>query len=178
MIFIGLGGNLTCPTFGTPRATCGAALQIMEQRGIKVTNRSRWYESAPVPVSDQPWYVNGVVSVETSLDPAPLVAEVLNIEAELGRRRTVANAPRTIDLDVIAHGDTVIEADQKHQVAIPHPRMHTRAFVLLPMREIAPDWRHPALGKGLKELIAALPADQECRAMDDGPGLYGTEWAG
>lgn len=178
MIFIGLGGNLTCPTFGAPRATCGAALQIMEQRGIKVIERSRWYESAPVPVSDQPWYVNGVVSVDTTLNPAALVTEVLDIEAELGRRRTVANAPRTIDLDVIAHGDTVIEAGHKHEVAIPHPRMHTRAFVLLPMREIAPDWRHPASDRHIDALIADLPADQECRPMTDGPGLYGTEWAG
>ncbi len=178
MIFIGLGGNLTCPTFGAPRATCGAALQIMEQRGIKVLERARWYESAPVPVSDQPWYVNGVVGVDTALGPADLVAEVLDIEAELGRRRTIANAPRTIDLDVIAHGDTVIEADEKHQVAIPHPRMHTRAFVLLPMHEIAPDWRHPASGREIEALIADLPPDQECRAMADGPGLYGTEWVG
>ncbi|MGJ3258843.1 MAG: 2-amino-4-hydroxy-6-hydroxymethyldihydropteridine diphosphokinase [Rhodospirillales bacterium] len=176
MIIIGLGGNLTCPTFGPPRATCGAALQIMEQRGIKVTARSRWYESAPVPVSDQPWYVNGVVSVETALDAPDLVQEVLEIEAELGRRRTVPNAPRTIDLDVIAHGDTVLESNARHHVSVPHPRMHTRAFVLLPMREIAPDWRHPATGRSLDDLIAALPAGQECRPMPDGPGLFGTEW--
>ncbi|MBO6948298.1 MAG: 2-amino-4-hydroxy-6-hydroxymethyldihydropteridine diphosphokinase [Rhodospirillales bacterium] len=178
MILIGLGGNLTCPTFGPPRATCGAALQIMENRGVSVSARSRWYETAPVPVSDQPWYVNGIVAVETTLEPAALVAEVLDIENELGRRRTVANAPRTIDLDVIAHGDTVIEADQKHQVAIPHPRMHLRAFVLLPMREIAPDWRHPASGRMLDDMIADLPADQECRPMAEADGFYGTEWAG
>ena len=178
MIFIGLGGNLTCPTFGPPRATCGAALQIMEQRGIKVSARSRWYESAPVPVSDQPWYVNGVVAAETSLDADALVREVLEIETELGRRRTVANAPRTIDLDVIAYGDTVIKGNARDQVTIPHPRMHGRAFVVLPMAEIAPDWRHPVSGASLDELIAALPADQVCRPMQDADGMYGTEWAG
>jgi 2-amino-4-hydroxy-6-hydroxymethyldihydropteridine diphosphokinase len=97
VIFIGLGGNLTCETFGTPRTTCGAALQIMDQRGLRIRERSRWYESAPVPASDQPWYVNGVVSIETTLDARDLVREVLSIEAELGRRRTVPNAPRTID---------------------------------------------------------------------------------
>lgn len=176
MIIIGLGGNLTCPTFGPPRATCGAALQIMEQRGIKVTARSRWYESAPVPVSDQPWYVNGVVCVDTPLDATDLVRDVLEIEAELGRRRTVPNAPRTIDLDVIAHGDTVIESNARHHVAVPHPRMHIRAFVLLPMREIAPDWRHPVYGRPLDDLIAELPPGQECRPMPDGRGLFGTEW--
>lgn len=176
MIFIGLGGNLTCPTFGAPRATCGAALQILEQRGIRVTARSRWYESAPVPVSDQPWYVNGVVAVETVLDAADLVEAVLEVEAELGRRRTVPNAPRTIDLDVVAHGETVLESRERHHVSVPHPRMHTRAFVLLPMREIAPDWRHPISGKSIDKLIAELPEDQECRPMPDADGVFGTEW--
>lgn len=178
MIFIGLGGNLACPTFGPPRATCGAALQIMEQRGIKIAAHSRWYESAPVPVSDQPWYVNGVVTVETTLNARELVHEVLEIENELGRRRSVANAPRTIDLDVIAYGDDVIEGDAGNHVTIPHPRMHDRAFVLLPMAEIAPDWRHPASGAAIKDLIAALPADQVCRPMMDGNGIFGTERAG
>jgi len=178
VIFIGLGGNLTCPTFGPPRATCGAALQIMEQRRIRITARSRWYESAPVPVSDQPWYVNAVVCVDTALDADALVHEVLEIETELGRRRTVANAPRTIDLDVIAYGDTVIEGDARHHVTIPHPRMQGRAFVLLPMAEIAPDWRHPLSGAALDELIAALPTDQVCRPMADAAGMYGTEWTG
>jgi 2-amino-4-hydroxy-6-hydroxymethyldihydropteridine diphosphokinase len=178
VIFIGLGGNLACPTFGPPRATCGAALQIMEQRGIKVTLRSRWYESAPVPVSDQPWYVNGVVAVETVLGAHDLVREVLEIESELGRRRTVANAPRTIDLDVIAFDGETITGDARHHVTIPHPRMHERAFVLLPMAEIAPDWHHPSSGTPISELIDALPDDQVCRPMPDAPGLYGTEWTG
>ncbi len=178
MIFIGLGGNLTCPTFGPPRATCGAALQIMEQRGIKIAARSRWYESAPVPISGQPWYVNGVVAVDTTLDARELVRDVLEIEAELGRRRTVANAPRTIDLDVIAHGDSVIKGDARHHVTIPHPRMQDRAFVLLPMAEIAPDWRHPVSQVPLRDLIAALPVNQECRPMPDAGGAFGTEWMG
>lgn len=178
MIFIGLGGNLTCPTFGPPRATCGAALQIMEQRGIKVRARSKWYESAPVPISDQPWYVNGIVSVETKLTPENLVGEVLEIEAELGRRRTTVNAPRTIDLDVIAHDMNVVTGDARHHVTVPHPRMQGRAFVLLPMAEIAPDWRHPITNETLGDMIAALPAGQECRPMPDGPGLFGTEWTG
>jgi 2-amino-4-hydroxy-6-hydroxymethyldihydropteridine diphosphokinase len=119
VIFIGLGGNLTCETFGTPRTTCGAALQIMDQRGLRIRERSRWYESAPVPASDQPWYVNGVVSIETTLDARDLVREVLSIEAELGRRRTVPNAPRTIDLDVIAYHDAVITADNPALAGYP-----------------------------------------------------------
>ncbi|MEX2311210.1 MAG: 2-amino-4-hydroxy-6-hydroxymethyldihydropteridine diphosphokinase, partial [Rhodospirillales bacterium] len=101
-----------------------------------------------------------------------------DIEAELGRRRTVANAQRTIDLDVIAYHDQVIDAVNPVNVAIPHPRMHTRTFVLLPLQDIQPTWRHPGSGKTLDQLIDALPDDQICRPMADGPGLYGTEWAG
>lgn len=178
MIFLGVGGNLPCETFGQPRATCGAALQILEARGVKITARGRWYESAPVPASDQPWYVNGVVAVKTSLDPVALIREMLDVEAELGRRRTVANAPRTIDLDVVAYGDWVIEPTTPGGAAIPHPRMHQRAFVLKPLADIAPDWRHPATDRALSELLDELPKNQICRPLPDAAGLFGTEWAG
>jgi len=178
LIILGLGGNLTCETFGAPRTTCGAALQILETRGAKITHRSRWYESAPVPVSDQPWYVNGVVCVDTKLSPEDLVKEVLDVEAELGRRRTVANAARTIDIDVIAYNDVVISGETREQVEIPHPRMHTRAFVLLPLAEISPDWQHPSRAQSLSEMISALPENQICRPLDDASGLFGTEWQG
>jgi len=176
LIILGLGGNLTCETFGSPRTTCGAALQILEARGIQITGRSKWYESAPVPMSDQPWYVNGVVSVETRLSPESLVKEALDIEAELGRRRTVANAARTIDIDVIAYNGVVIEGATPDQVAIPHPRMHSRAFVLLPLAEIAPNWQHPERTESLSDLIATLPENQVCRPLEDANGLFGTEW--
>ena len=129
-------------------------------------------------MSDQPWYVNGVVCVKTDLGPAELVKEVLEVEAELGRRRTVANAARTIDIDVIAYNDVVISGDTREEVAIPHPRMHTRAFVLLPLAEISSEWQHPAQTQSLSEMIAALPENQVCRPLDDANGLFGTEWQG
>ena len=178
MIVLGLGGNLPCETFGLPRTTCGAALQILEARGINITHRSRWYESAPVPASDQPWYVNGVVGIETVLEPVALVKEVLDVEAELGRRRSTVNAPRTIDIDVIAYNDVVISGDHTGDVEIPHPRMHSRAFVLLPMAEIFPDWQHPKQAKSIAELVAQLPKDQICRPLEDAKGMFGTEWMG
>lgn len=178
MIILGLGGNLTCETFGSPRTTCGVALQMLEARGIAVTGRSKWYESAPVPISDQPWYVNGIVSVETHLTPESLVKEVFDVETELGRRRTVANAARTIDIDVIAYNDVTIEGTTPDEVAIPHPRMHTRAFVLLPLTEIAPNWQHPNRTESLPELVAALPENQICRPLKDAERLFGTEWNG
>lgn len=178
MIILGLGGNLSCETFGAPRRTSGAALEILEKRGIQVLARSLWYESAPVPISDQPWYINAVVSVETKLAPLDLVREVLDVERELGRRRSTPNAPRTIDLDVISYNDIVIGPNEDADIAIPHPRMHERAFVLLPMADITPDWAHPVSKDTLQTLINALDSDQICRAMPDADGLYGTEWYG
>ena len=178
MILIGLGGNLVCETFGPPRRTCGAALSLLEARGSRVVARSRWYESAPVPAGDQPWYINAAVAIETTLDPRALVEEALEVEAVLGRRRSIPNAPRTIDLDVLAYGDTVIHPQKAGDAAVPHPRLHRRAFVLLPINDITPDWRHPESGTGIDALIDALPRDQICRPIDDADGVFGTEWRG
>lgn len=179
MIFLGLGGNLECETYGGPRRTCGAALDLLSERGVSILAHSRWYESAPVPVSDQPWFINGVVSIETRLSPGDLVKTVLAVESELGRRRSVPNAPRTIDIDVIAYDNEIIDrVDGRNasDVIIPHPRMHIRAFVILPLADIAPQWRHPVTGQGIEELKGDLPKDQICRAIPDADGLWGTEW--
>lgn len=179
MIFLGLGGNLGCETYGSPRRTCGAALEMLSTKGIGILAHSPWYESAPVPASDQPWYINGVVSVTTNLPPHDLVKTVLSVEAELGRRRSIPNAARTIDIDVLAYGDDIIEANHNTNVSdviIPHPRMHSRAFVVLPLADIAPDWHHPVTGTHIQELVEKLPPGQTCRAIADGTGLLGTEW--
>lgn len=162
MIFIGIGANLPSPA-GPPRATAEAALQALAAAGIAVRRRSRWYESAPVPPSDQPWYVNGVVEVETGLDPAALLAVLHRIEAAFGRTRTVANAARPLDLDLLVYDDRVL--DGPDGVIVPHPRLHERAFVLLPLAELAPDWRHPRTGQAISTLIAALPPGAEARSI-------------
>jgi 2-amino-4-hydroxy-6-hydroxymethyldihydropteridine diphosphokinase len=176
MIFLGLGGNLSCETYGSPRRTCGAALEILARRGVAIAAHSHWYESAPVPISDQPWFVNGVVNVETALSPEQLVKTVLEVEGELGRRRSVPNAARTIDIDVLAYDDQVVGGKPHTDVEIPHPRMHSRAFVLLPLADIAPEWVHPISRQHIRDLIDALPADQICREIPDGEGISGTEW--
>lgn len=179
MIFLGLGGNLDCKTYGSPRRTCGAALEILAQKNIQIIAHSRWYKSAPVPVSDQPWFINGVVGVTTTLTPQDLVASVLEVESELGRRRSVPNAARTIDIDVLAYDDQIVsgqDQDVLSDVMIPHPRMHLRAFVLLPLADIAPDWVHPRTNVNISDLIKALPKDQVCQPIPDGEGLSGTEW--
>ena len=163
MILIGLGANLPSLRHGPPRAALEAALLALADAGVRVIARSRWYESAPVPPSDQPWFVNGVVRVETASDPTKLLDLLLAIERGLGRERRTANAPRVMDLDLLAYGEVI--SDGAEGPVLPHPRLHERAFVLLPLREIAPDWRHPALGRGVGELIEALGGDQEIRPL-------------
>ncbi len=155
MILLALGANLPNPRFGPPRATCEAALRELEARGIRVVKRSRWYRSRPVPPSAQPDYVNGVVAVETALDPAALLAELHGIETAFGRERREKNAARMLDLDLIAYHERVSDGGRGGPI-LPHPRMAGRAFVLAPLREVAPDWRHPASGRTLDELLAAL----------------------
>lgn len=164
MILIGIGANLPTRAFGTPRGACEAALRSLASAGVRVVERSRWYKSAPVPPSDQPWFVNGVVRVETGLDPRALLALLHGIERDMGRERRAVDAPRVIDLDLLAYGDKV--CDEPGGPALPHPRLHERAFVLLPLVEIAPDWRHPASGRHVRDLIAALDAEQKAVALD------------
>ena len=163
MIIIGIGANLTSPRYGAPRATCGAALESFAKTGLTIIARSRWYESAPVPISDQPWFVNGVVTVSTTLSPQALLDLLHNIEHSFGRVRRVRNEARILDLDLIAYDDLVIEGEEG--AILPHPRMHQRAFVLLPLVELAPDWVHPVLKTPIEKLVSALPKDQEIRAV-------------
>ena len=154
MILIGLGGNLPSQEHGPPRATLAAALQALEAKGARTLRRSPWYESAPVPPSGQPWYVNAVAEVESALSPEALLAALLAVEAELGRVRGARNASRTVDLDLLDYGGLVTGPGEKPE--LPHPRLHERAFVLLPLRDLAPGWRHPACGRPVDALIEAL----------------------
>ncbi|MFZ0693869.1 MAG: 2-amino-4-hydroxy-6-hydroxymethyldihydropteridine diphosphokinase [Alphaproteobacteria bacterium] len=161
MILIGVGSNLPSPKFGTPLQTCEAALAELQKRGGVVSRRSRWYESAPVPVSDQPWFVNAVAAVETDLSPDVLLSLLHEIESGFGRVRRIRDEARILDLDLLIYNDLVTQRPP----ILPHPRMHQRSFVLLPMAELAPDWRHPASGEPIAKLIAALAPDQIARPM-------------
>ncbi len=162
MILIAFGSNLSGPA-GPPLAQCEAALARFASCGITIQARSQWYESAPVPPSDQPWFVNGVVAVRTSVDPVGLLAALHGIEESLGRTRGAPNAARTIDLDLIDY-DGLVRAGPEPPL-LPHPRMHERAFVLRPLLDVAPAWCHPATGRTAADLLAALPAGDEVRPL-------------
>lgn len=158
MILIGLGANLPSKA-GAPDATISAAIEALEQGGAAITRRSRVYRTAPMPPSDQPWFVNEVIAVKTALSPRDLLALMHRVEAEFGRERGEVNAARTLDLDLLAYED-LVQAGGEDEPTLPHPRLHHRAFVLRPLAEVAPHWRHPITGDTVEHLIAALPHDQ------------------
>jgi 2-amino-4-hydroxy-6-hydroxymethyldihydropteridine diphosphokinase len=165
-ILIGIGANLTSPRFGAPLQTCTAAVAALGRAGIAVRRVSAWYESAPLPASDQPRYVNGVVLVETGLAPADLLAHLHDIEAAFGRVRRARNEARVLDLDLLAYGRRIAAAPARP--TLPHPRLAERAFVLLPLSEVAPGWRDPVDGGPVAEMIAALVPGQDIRRLDMG----------
>jgi 2-amino-4-hydroxy-6-hydroxymethyldihydropteridine diphosphokinase len=163
MILIALGANLPSAA-GEPMATLAAALMALEGEGVHVVARSRLYRSAPVPHSDQPDYVNAAAIVETALAPRELLALLHRVELKFGRVRGEPNAARTLDLDLLAYDDR-LSAGGEGEPVLPHPRLHQRAFVLLPLLEIAPEWRHPRLGRTVRELAAALPPGQDAAPL-------------
>ncbi|MCM0019537.1 MAG: 2-amino-4-hydroxy-6-hydroxymethyldihydropteridine diphosphokinase [Tagaea sp.] len=165
MILIGLGANLP-GAFGAPAEAIEAALAALDRAPCRLVARSRLYESPPWPQpSDQPWYVNAVARIETALAPEALLDRLHAIEREFGRERGARNAARTLDLDLLDF-DGIARAGAP---TLPHPRLTERAFVLRPLRDVAPDWRHPADGRTLPQLLAALPPDTVCRPLASTP---------
>jgi 2-amino-4-hydroxy-6-hydroxymethyldihydropteridine diphosphokinase len=161
-VLIAVGANLPSPEFGPPRATCEAAWRELSSRGVRIVRRSRWFETAPIPASDQPWYVNGVAAVATDLSPEALLALLQDVERTFGRERRELNAARVLDLDIVAYGELV---RTEPPPILPHPRMQERAFVLLPLADVAPEWRHPADGRSVADMIRALPPGQLIRPL-------------
>ena len=176
MILIGLGANLPTEKFGPPRAALGAALHAIEQKGIQIKQRAPWYQTAPVPISDQPWYVNGVAELTTDQSPSEVIAILLELENSFGRVRTARYAPRILDLDLLAYKDQIIIGTTPTDLTVPHPRMHGRSFVVLPLRNIAPVWCDPVSGLTINEIANQLPKDQQLHIMADAEGMFGTEW--
>ena len=149
-VLIALGSSLA-GRFGSREALLEAALDDFPAAGLKLVTRSSWWRSASWPDPGKPDYLNGLALVETALSPRETLAALRRIEVAFGRRRDGENAPRTLDLDIIAHGRMTMEdAD----LTLPHPRAHERLFVMGPLAEIAPEWRHPVLGETAKTLAA------------------------
>ena len=162
MILIGIGSNLAASGYSSAQETGEAATAALLGIGVALRARSSWYASEPVPVSDQPWFVNAVAEVATELPPAELLARLLVLELRFGRQRSVRDAARTLDLDLLDYDRLQCATPE---LVLPHPRLHVRRFVLMPLSEIAPTWRHPRLGLTAAELLAQLPPGQAIRRL-------------
>ena len=146
-VYLSLGSNL-----GDRDAHLAAAIEPLEAAGIQIKRRSSIYETEPQDRREQPWFLNMVLEVETDLLPLEVLARIQKIEMELGRKRDVPQGPRTIDIDILFYGSSVITTPE---LEIPHPSMAARRFVLEPLAELAPNLRHPMLGKTIRELLPA-----------------------
>jgi 2-amino-4-hydroxy-6-hydroxymethyldihydropteridine diphosphokinase len=154
--YLSLGSNL-----GDRAANLRAAVAQLDVAG-RLLAVSALYETQPVDVPDQPWFLNCVVAIETDMTPRELLQLALRIEAAMGRVRMREKGARKIDIDIVLFGDWVVD---EAGLKIPHPAMHQRRFVLEPLVEIAPEARHPELGKTVRELLAALPGGQTVRRI-------------
>lgn len=165
MILIALGSNLVSARFGSSQDLLESSLKALEKRDIQVVRCSSWYRSAPVPPSDQPWFVNGAAQVRASLAPKALLQALHDVESEYGRMRLRRNDSRTLDLDLLAYDEEIV--NEPGGLVLPHPRLQERAFVLLPLAEIAPRWRHPVTGLTPTEMLALLAPGQEVEKIPE-----------
>jgi len=128
----------------------------------RVVAASSFYETEPVEFTQQPWFLNCAVAIETSGTPQQLMAAILRIEVEMGRRRVQKKGPRSIDIDILLFGSEIVESKE---LTIPHPAMQQRRFVLEPLAEIAPEAFHPVFKKTIRQLLDALPPGQAVRRI-------------
>jgi 2-amino-4-hydroxy-6-hydroxymethyldihydropteridine diphosphokinase len=162
LAYFSLGSNV-----GDRESHLRNAIARLEACGAIVAVSS-FYETEPVEFTEQAWFLNCAIALDTGQTPSQLMAAALNIEREMGRHRTQQKGPRTIDIDILLVGETVLNLPG---LTIPHPAMHQRRFVLGPLAEIAPEARHPVLQKTVRELRDTLPAGQEVRKVKDAPRI-------
>lgn len=154
VILVALGANVPSSA-GPPAATLRAALGTLAQRNVVVAAVSPFYQSTAWPNPRDPDFVNAVARVETELAPHALLSTLKEIERAFGRENTRPNAPRPLDLDILDYNGKTDTGPP----TLPHPRLHERGFVLIPLRDIAPEWTHPVSGLPIDALIESLPAD-------------------
>ncbi|USG59817.1 2-amino-4-hydroxy-6-hydroxymethyldihydropteridine diphosphokinase [Sneathiella marina] len=168
MIFIGLGANLKHPTYGPPAETLKAAIRALNSI-FSIKTQSSLYQSAPVPMSDQPWFFNAVISISTSFTLEETLKSLHKIEKEFGRVREKKWEARILDLDLLVfHKQVTRNREQLKGPVVPHPFLAERMFVLEPIQEIAPNWRHPVLNLNAAEMLSILPKGQRVEKLPPG----------
>ena len=148
-VYLSLGSNL-----GDREANLRTAIEKLGEIG-RIDAVSSFYDTEPVELTSQPWFLNCAVKLDTEKMPRQLMAAILALEQEMGRQRKQQKGPRTIDIDILLFGSSVIDISS---LTVPHPRLHERRFVLEPLTEIAPDARHPIFKRTVREMRDALPA--------------------
>jgi len=175
-ILVGLGGNLPSP-YGSPRDSLREAIAKLSKSGLEGLEVSSLYRTAPVPAAEQPDFLNCVLAARTALSPENLLSLFKETEKEFGRQTSDRWSSRTLDVDLLAYSSSILPSreiwDQVtyskdatayvEAVTVPHPRLHKRAFVLLPLMEIAPQWIHPCLKQSVKEMAKSAKVKLQAR---------------
>jgi len=155
--FIAMGANLKSDLNLTLKENLEIALNMFQGYDLNILKVSNWYKTQPIPISNQPWFINAVIKISTKKSPKELLETLQTIEKLFGRKRNILNGPRTLDLDIIDYNGLI----ENNDPILPHPRMHIRKFVLIPMQDIEPNWVHPITQKNINFLIQKQKDDQK-----------------